>query len=180
MKPETSPVLRSAEFHSAVARARLVIAGVGNVLLRDDGVGVHAVQSLLRDPIPGVSCFDVGTAILHGLSWIEGAERVLILDAVKGGQPPGAIYLFDAEARVEEQALTSLHALGLREAARLLLPGRPLPSFTVLGVEPESLDYGLELSRPVQAALPHLVALARETAEDWRRATVDAANRRAA
>ncbi|MCX6903387.1 MAG: hydrogenase maturation protease, partial [Verrucomicrobia bacterium] len=146
------------------------IAGVGNALLSDDGIGVHAVRELQREPIPGVTLADIGTAVLHGLSFLESARRVLVIDAAKGGRPPGTIYLFDANGDAAGHYLNSLHALGLREAARVLLPNGLPPAITVLGVEPESLSYGMSLSSPVQAALPRVVALARETVAGWLRA----------
>jgi hydrogenase maturation protease len=146
---------------------RFLIAGVGNVLLSDDGVGVHAVRELMKEPIPGVVLADIGTAVLHGLSFLETAGRVLVVDAAQGGQAPGTIYLFDADAAPVPGPFASMHAMGLLEAMRLLPPGLPRPAVTVLGVEPASLAYGLELSAPVQAALPRVVALARETVAGW-------------
>jgi hydrogenase maturation protease len=148
------------------AAPHILIAGVGNLLLSDDGVGVHALQALQADPIPGVALADIGTAILHGLHFLESADRVLIIDAAKGGHPPGTIYLFDEAAAPQAEAITSIHALGLREAARLMLV-REGPRFTVLGVEPASLAYGTTLSGPVQAAMPKVLALARETVSRW-------------
>jgi hydrogenase maturation protease len=114
-----------------------------------------------------VTMVEIGTAILHGLSFLESAARVLVIDAARGGQPPGTIYLFDAGEAGAPHPGSSLHALGLREAARLLLRPGSCPPITVLGVEPASLDYGLELSGPVRAALPRVVALARQTVAGW-------------
>ena len=149
-------------------RPRLLIVGVGNLLMGDDGVGVHAIQALQREPIPGVTMVEIGTAILHGLSFVEAADRVLVIDAAKGGQAPGTIYLFDATEETETKAVSSIHALGLREAMCFLSRAEP-PPVTVIGVEPLTLDYRMELSSPVQAALPRVVALARQTVSDWRR-----------
>jgi hydrogenase maturation protease len=147
---------------------QILIAGVGNELLSDDGIGVHAVRKLQEQPIPGVVMADLGTGILHGLHFLEAAERVLVIDAAKGGQPPGTIYLFDAAQRTEPKAPASIHAMGLREAAGFMLTDKPAPLITVLGVEPETLDYGMNLSGPVQAALPRVLALVRETVCSWR------------
>ena len=147
----------------------ILIAGVGNLLLSDDGVGVHAVQELARNPIPGVEMLDLGTAVLHALPFLETAERVLVIDAARGCQPPGTLYLFQADGSSEAKAFSSLHALGLREAARLLNSDRPAPSITVLGIEPASLAYGLELSPAVRQALPRVVDLARATVTEWSR-----------
>lgn len=146
----------------------ILIAGVGNWLLSDDGLGVHAVHQLRQQPIAGVLAVDFGTAILHGLAYLEASERVLLIDAVKGGQPPGTIYRFQAALDWTPEGPVSIHALGWREALRFLPPGRRPPTITVLGVEPASLAYGLELSAVVQAALPTVVALARDTVAGWR------------
>jgi hydrogenase maturation protease len=148
----------------------ILIAGTGNALLADDGVGVHAVRALEQDPIPGVTVADIGTAVLHGVSLLESVDRVLVIDAAKGGRPPGTIYLFDPTENTENKSMVSLHAMGLREAVRLLMPRGQPPAMTVLGVEPACLDHGMELSGPVQAALPQVVALARETVAGWLRA----------
>ncbi len=148
---------------------QILIAGVGNLLFSDDGIGVHAVHELQKQPIPGVSIVDIGTAILHGLNFLESASRALVIDAAKGGQPPGTIYLFDVADGAGVKPVASIHALGLREAVRLLPPGKSPPPITVLGVEPALLGYGMELSAPVQAALPRVVSLARETVARWLR-----------
>jgi hydrogenase maturation protease len=150
----------------------ILIAGVGNVLLSDDGVGVHAVRELQKNPLPKVTLGEIGTAILHGLHFLEQADRVLVIDAAKGGKPPGTVYLFDATENTEAHSMTSIHAMGLREAARFLTAGRPAPPITVIGVEPETLDYGMDLSGGVQAALPRVLALARETVAGWLREDV--------
>jgi hydrogenase maturation protease len=137
--------------------------------MSDDGIGIHAIQELQKNPLPGVTMAEIGTAILHGLSFVESADRVLVIDAAKGGQAPGTIYHFDATEATETKAVSSIHALGLREAVRFLSRGTP-PPITVIGVEPLVLDYGMELSAPVRAALPQVVALARETLLRWQRA----------
>ncbi len=146
---------------------RILVVGVGNELLSDDGVGVHAARELQREPMPGVTVVEIGTAILHGLPFIEEADRVLVIDAAKGGQPPGTMYLFEPRESAWGGTAKSIHALGLWEAARLLLVGKA-PPITVLGVEPASFQLGLTLSAPVHAALPRLVSLARETIAQWR------------
>ena len=142
--------------------SRTVIAGLGNLLLQDDGVGVHAAQLLQRDAPAGVPVLDIGTAVLHGLDLLADAGRVIVLDAVCGGQPPGTLYQFAPET-APPAGTSSVHALGLLEAMRSLWPpSTPLPALTILGVEPAQMDYGTELSAPVRAALPRLVAAAQD------------------
>jgi hydrogenase maturation protease len=145
----------------------ILIAGVGNELLTDDGVGIHAVRVLQQQAIDGVTAADLGTAVLHGLHFLESAERVLVIDAARGGQPPGTIYLFEAAEPAETKAIASVHAMGLIEAGRLLLLGKPVPPITVIGVEPASLAYGMTLSGAVQDAFPRVVSLARKIVAGW-------------
>lgn len=147
----------------------ILVAGVGNALRADDGVGVHAVRLLQRDPIDRVEAVEIGTGILHGLSFLETADRVLVLDAVHGGHPPGTIYQFEVTSPREASTRSSIHAMGLIESARLLLPGKCLPLVSVIGVEPSTIDFGMELSEPVRAALPGLLALTRQTLANWLR-----------
>ena len=140
-----------------------VIMGVGNLLMSDDGVGIHAVRELSRQPIPGVEIVDAGTDYLSALPYIEKARRVLILDAVRGGGRPGTIHRLSEQDVLPRPFGGSAHATSIMEARRLLSPGAAWPDITVLGVEPAVLDYGMELSPPVADALPGLVALARQT-----------------
>ena len=158
---------RPAGRHSSTP-GTILLAGVGNLLMGDDGVGVHAIAELQEDPIPGVTMIDIGTAILHGLSFVESASRVLVIDAAKGGQPPGTIYFFEAGEASPLAPTSSIHALGLREAMRFLSQRTP-PPISIIGVEPHSIAYGMELSPPVRAALPQVVSLARSTVADWLR-----------
>ena len=146
-----------------------VILGVGNLLMGDDGVGIHAVRELARDPIKGVEVVDAGTDYLSALSFIETARRVLILDAVHGQGAPGTIYQLSEQDLAPRPSGGAAHAPSILEARRLLAPDAVWPEITVLGVEPAILDYSMDLSGPVAAALPKLVALARETILAWRK-----------
>lgn len=144
-----------------------VILGVGNLLMSDDGVGIHAVRELLRDPPAGARIMEAGTDFLSALPILEGARRVLILDAVHGQGAPGAIYRLEPGEIELRPETGSAHATSVLEARRFLPPGAPWPEITVLGVEPFVLEYGLALSEPVAQALPRLVAKARKILCEW-------------
>ncbi len=146
----------------------VVILGVGNLLRGDDGIGVHAAQALAQDPPPGACVVDAGTDMLSALPHLAGAARALVIDAVQGGGRPGTLYRLAESDLAPGQASAAAHAVNLLAARRLLPPGTAWPAVTVLGVEPASLDYGMTLSPPVAAALPALLARAREIAADWR------------
>ena len=149
-------------------RCRILIVGLGNVLLKDDGVGVHAVRELQKDPPDGLCVAEIGTAVLHAVHLLEWAEKVIAIDAVKAGGAPGTIYAFDAGKEASEHRV-SLHELNLLGALRFLPQGHPKPEIVILGVEPEVIDYGLELSAAVQAAVPQVVNVAKEIADAWER-----------
>ncbi len=145
---------------------KTVVLGVGNYLLRDEGVGVHAVRALAGRPLPpGVELVDGGTAGFDLLPLLLGAERVIVIDAVRAGGVPGAVYrlpLAECELRPREPGL-SLHDAGLAEvfhALKLLTPEPP--EVVLIGVEPASLELGTELSPAVSAKLPLILDLVEE------------------
>lgn len=144
-------------------RPRLLIAGLGNLLLRDDGVGIHAVRELQRAPPSGALVAEVGTAVLAGLHLYEWADRILALDAMQAGGSPGSLYACRDADVADDRIQASLHELGLLAALRFI-PESRRPQVQVLAVEPHAIEYGLELSPPVQQALPHFLGLVRETA----------------
>lgn len=144
-------------------KPRLLIAGLGNLLLRDDGVGIHAVRELQQAPPPGVLVAEVGTSVLAGLHLYEWADKILALDAMQAGGPPGSLYTCRDRDVADDRIQASLHELGLLAALRFLPEGKR-PQVYVLAVEPQAIEYGLDLSPPVKQALPRFLGLVRKTA----------------
>jgi len=145
----------------------ILIAGLGNLLLQDDGVGVHAVHALYKAPPSGAQVVEIGTWVLQGLHLYEWADKVLVLDAMQAGGQPGTLYACRDDDVADPGIEASLHELGLMAALKFIKPEKR-PEVYVLGVEPKTIDYGLELTPPVQAALPRFLQLIRETVERWR------------
>jgi hydrogenase maturation protease len=85
---------------------------------------------------------------------------------MEAGGDPGTIYRFGIEDVAEAAVTTSLHEVDLLAALRFLTSGHR-PEITVLGVEPETIETGLELSPSVQATLPRLVTAAQEIVRRW-------------
>lgn len=140
------------------------IVGLGNILLTDDGVGVHAVRQLQQDPPEGAIVAEVGTAVLDALPLLEDVDVIVAIDAVQAGGSPGTVYCFDLD-EVDRRQDLSLHDYGIAAAVQALPPeGRP--DVTIIGVEPAVLDYGMQLSPAVRAALPQVVRQARTTAAE--------------
>jgi len=140
---------------------RTVVLGIGNTLLSDDGVGVHAIRRLQQaTTLPDdIQVVDGGTMGLSLLGYLEGTSRLVIVDAVETGGPPGTLVRLAGE---EVPAYLSLkispHDIGLPDllfAAKLrdLYPDEVV----VWGIQPASMGVGLDLSPPVSGQLHALV-----------------------
>jgi hydrogenase maturation protease len=138
---------------------KTAVLGLGNLLLGDEGVGVHVVRALQQKSLPdGVEIADIGTAILDALPLLEECDRVIVIDAVKAGEKPGTLYCMLLSAMSEKECIASLHGVDLHRVMRLSRRSSP-PDILVIGIEPERIDWSLELSPSVSAALPMLLQL---------------------
>jgi len=140
---------------------RIVVLGVGNVLLSDEGVGVRAVEMLGRDyrlP-PEVDIVDGGTTGMEMLEDLAHADHLLIVDAVRCGQPPATmVRIAGDDVPVFFKTKLSPHQIGLSDVlATLALMGEAPGGVTVIGVQPVSLDTSMDLSPQVDALLPIVV-----------------------
>ena len=147
-----------------------VVIGVGNTILSDDGVGVHAARLLQGDPrVPaGVTILDGGTIGLELLPYAADASRLLLLDAVNSGEAPGTLTRMTARDVLATSAGRSVHQLGVADliAALALVATRP-QDIVVLGVQPANTDWGTSLSPEVEAALTCVVDAALAQLQLW-------------
>ena len=145
---------------------KVVILGVGNILLRDEGVGIHVIHAL-RDSLlpPGakVEIIDGGTSP-NVLYLLDGADRLIVIDAVVGGSEPGTIYRFQAnDIAVEDKRILSIHQMGLLESLEMMEHMESKPKDTVIiGVEPKEMGWGLELSSKLKQKIPQIVEVVLE------------------
>jgi hydrogenase maturation protease len=142
---------------SETAPLRLAVIGCGNPTRSDDGVGVEVVQRLMAATVPaGVSLIDAGTAGMDVMFRVRGAQRVVIVDACRSGSDAGAIFRMSGrEAMTPTEHGFTLHGLRWDHAlyAGCKMFGEDFADHTeVILIEAGSLDFGLELSAPVQAA----------------------------
>jgi hydrogenase maturation protease len=147
---------------------QIIIMGIGNWLMSDDGVGVHAARSLAQDPPAGVPVVDAGTDALSALSFLEAATRVLLIDAVRWGGAPGTIRRFTEGELLSPPGGNTAHAVHLFGSRHLFRPDAEWPEFLILGVEPASMTYGMELTPVVAAVLPQVIQLSREIVTAWK------------
>ena len=135
----------------------IVLLGVGNILLTDEGFGVHVVNQLREDYVfnPPITILDGGTMGMELLTYMRGMTKLLLVDAINGGEAPGTVYEFPHEAMNSyfTEAI-SVHEVGMQDILRIrALQEDPLEDAVVIGVEPESLELGLTLSNSTQAAV---------------------------
>ena len=142
---------------------RVAVVGLGNVLLTDDGVGVHAVRKLKDNAPAGITVAEIGTAVLGALELFENTGIIIAIDAVKAGGPPGSVYCLDIEDVCVSGGI-SAHDHGV-SAALHHLPAESRPQVVILGVEPDVVACGMELSPKVRAVLPRVVEIASVMAE---------------
>jgi hydrogenase maturation protease len=133
------------------------VVGIGNVLLRDEGIGCHVVHALEEIPVPDVKIIDGGTCP-DVLQLIEDADKLVIVDAVKGGGTPGQIYRFHLEDITPEQRpFLSLHDVGLVDSLMLMQLWHKTSEAVIIGVEPGEINWGLELSPELQEKMPQII-----------------------
>lgn len=148
-----------------------VVIGVGNTILSDEGVGVHAARLLQSDPrVPfGVTILDGGTIGLELIPYASSASHLLFLDAMNSGKPPGTLARMTGKDLLGTTGGWSVHQLGVADliAALFLVAIRP-QDIVVLGVQPANTDWGTTLSSEVEAALVPLVDAALAQLNLWK------------
>jgi len=135
----------------------ILVLGVGNLLLQDEGAGVRALEMFQRkyETPEGIECLDGGTSGMELLHHIDGRDRLIILDVVKGEGRPGTVVRLEAD---EVPALfrkrISPHQLGLSDLlAAASFSGKMPRELVLLGIEPKAFDTGLEMSEEVAESM---------------------------
>jgi hydrogenase maturation protease len=165
---------------------RILVAGVGNVFLGDDGFGVAVAQQLAGRPQPaGVEVADIGIGGIHlAYELLDGCALLVLVDAAPRGEAPGTLTVLEVDGDAAPTGTPTgaptvdAHGLAPDDLFALLdqvgaAPGRTV----VIGCQPEDVTPGMDLSAPVQAAVPRAVSLVeeivrRETAQarrEWSR-----------
>jgi hydrogenase maturation protease len=143
----------------------ILVAGIGNIFLGDDGFGVEVIEQLRTWPHPetvtvadfGIRGFDLAFALMEDL------ELAILIDAMPHGAAPGTVYLLEADSASLRDAIIEGHAMHPMAVFNLVqaLGGR-LPRVLIVGCEPLSLEEGIGLSVPVRAAVQDAVRMVEE------------------
>lgn len=136
---------------------RKFVLGIGNVLLRDEGIGCHAVHALEGISLPNVQIMDGGTCP-DVMQLLEDTDKLVIVDAVRGGGIPGQIYRFHLEdITLEQKPFLSRHDMSLVDDLMLTQPWHNISEAVIIGIEPKEIEWGLELSPELQGKMPQII-----------------------
>lgn len=137
--------------------------GVGNLLLKDEGLGIHVVQAMQKMSLKvddELTIIDGGTCpdILYLLP--EEIDKLIVVDAVRGGGEPGTIYRFTPKDITSKRGIVaSVHQLGIWESlTNVEYEGVNLKDIVIIGVEPKEIDWGLEVSQEIKKKIPQVIA----------------------
>jgi hydrogenase maturation protease len=156
----------------------IAVLALGNLMHSDDGVGIHllrALESQNRElteecEARGIDLrwIEGGTLGLELTHSLEGVEYLLVLDAVAMQQTPGTVARYEGDSLYKLPAGRSVHLMGLSDLlVAIQLLGNPPHEVILLGVEPASTAWGLEMSTEVTAALPLLMGVAKKQVLAW-------------
>ncbi|MEL1136393.1 HyaD/HybD family hydrogenase maturation endopeptidase [Desulfitobacterium sp. THU1] len=138
---------------------KIMVMGVGNVLLSDEGLGVQFLNVLAQEPLPDfVELLEGGTAGLELVHLIKEVDYLIIVDAINAKDEPGAIFRFEPEdIRVmPSQYEVSFHQVGILEVLAMANILGTAPKTLIFGVQPKSLEMGLELTPEIRDVLPRV------------------------
>lgn len=137
----------------------ITIVGIGNILLKDEGVGCHVAHALEDISLSDVKVIDGGTSP-NVMQTIEDADKLIIVDAVRGGGLPGEVYRFQLDdITLEQKSFLSLHDISLVDSLLLMRRLYNIGEITIIGIEPKEIEWGLELSPEVREKLPQIVEI---------------------
>jgi hydrogenase maturation protease len=151
----------------------VLVLGIGNTLLRDDGAGVHAALQLGRSGLApeGLRILDAGTLGFVLLPELDGRMALLVFDAARNDSTPGTVFVREGaamDAFVRRRG-RSVHEVGLADLIDMARLRGSLPERRALiGIEPEVIDWGIGCTETVERALPEAVKAALNVLARWR------------
>ncbi len=154
---------------------RMLVLGIGNLLLGDDGAGLHVLESLSRDPrLPaGADLVDGGTLSFTLLPLLEDADAWIVVDAARLEAPPGTVRVMqaaDMDRFVARPGGMSVHEVSLAELMDMVRLRGDLPRRRAfVAIQPERVDWGERAEPAVQAAIPRAAEAVVELLGEWSR-----------
>ena len=154
-----------------MGKTNIAVIGIGNILMKDEGVGCHAANLLLSEYEfePDIAIIDGGTTGTDLLPYLEEHDRIIILDAVEFGQEAGFIGSIENDDILTRLTTKmSMHHLGITDvlSTAKLLDIVPSQMF-LLGMQPKDLSVGMELTEETKKRLPRMLEVAVMKLEEW-------------
>jgi hydrogenase maturation protease len=143
-------------------RKPILVLGIGNILLRDEGIGVHVINELQNMPLPeNIEVVDGGTAGADLLDILAERQKIIIIDAIKSDSPPGTVLRFTLnDIENADKASMSMHDIGIPETLQMAKMIGVMPEEIVFfGITPENLSCGLEVSETLKRLIPAIIKL---------------------
>lgn len=142
-------------------QSKILLLGVGNVLLADEGAGVHTVNRLREKGLPeNVEAIDGGTAGLELLYLLEGVSKMIVVDCLDAGAEPGSLFKFKPDdVTMKDKVKISFHDIGLMEVLTLAETMGTLPDTVIFGVQPKRIDWDLNMTPEIEKVIPNLMSL---------------------
>lgn len=149
------------------------IIGLGNFLYCDEGLGIHVLPEVteLFDEYPDVEVIEGSTDGLRLLDPIEQASGLLVIDAIADHKEPGTMIILEGDDIPKYFSLKmSMHQLGFQEVLQVAELKDSYPEkITVIGIQPESLIMGTELTDTVRESIPQLLEAIQDKVTQWKR-----------
>lgn len=157
---------------------RVLVLGLGNLLLRDEGIGVHVAHELQKQDLPAnVEVIDGGTGGMDVILSQQGLDKLVVVDAIRFGNRPGTVYKTRLNAKEKNElarffrsdggSMISLHQLGLINALAVAEKLNCLPrEIVIIGVEPGRISPGLQLTEQVTQTVPKMINTVLEEIKD--------------
>lgn len=140
------------------------VIGIGNILLKDDGIGVHTVRELEKEGLPStIELVDGGTSTLAMLSYFLECRKIIIVDALKAGYEPGTIYRIKPEDLVSyNKESLSIHDVQIFDVVKMAGMLGAAPDVVIFGIEPQEIRFELEMSDLMYGKIPDIIGLVKQ------------------
>jgi hydrogenase maturation protease len=147
---------------STASRSPVLVMGIGNILLRDEGVGIRVIEAMRGMSLPpGVELVDGATGGLDLIDVVSGRRKLIVIDAADGDYKPGSIFRLSPEdlAPAGEGSIPQ-HEMGLLETLKAVAQiGSSPEEVVIFGIQPEVIAWGLDLSDELAAVVPRVIEL---------------------
>jgi hydrogenase maturation protease len=138
---------------------KTLVVGIGNLIYKDEGIGVHVIEEMKKMELPShIELLDIGTSTMDLISYLEGVKKLIIIDAMKAEGKPGTIYKCKPDDLLPKgEASVSLHDIGVIETLTMARKMGMEIETVVIGVEPEIMGWGMELTDEVRNSIPTII-----------------------